>query len=161
MRQALAPLRLTGFRHLALAYTVNELGNWLGEIALAILVFEETGSPLATATLFLGMQFLPALVAQGAVARIEMSGTRFGLPAVYAAEGATFIALAAVTDNFILALIVALAAIDGVLALAGRTFTRAAAAAVLTPAGSATPRVCQSATCTSPRPDSFVRATPY
>lgn len=135
MRRALAPLRLGGFRHLAFAYTVNELGNWLGEIALAVLVFDETGSPLATAALFLGMQFLPALLAQGAVARIEIAGTRVGLPAVYAAEGATFVALAAIADNFVLALIVALAALDGVLALAGRTFTRAAAAAVLTPAG--------------------------
>src|SRR5437867_3247897 len=135
MRQALAPMRLGGFRHLAFAYTVNELGNWLGEIALAVLVFDETGSPLATAALFLGMQFLPALVAQGAIARIEMTGTRLGLPAIYATEGVTFILLAAVADNFVLASIVVLAALDGVLALAGRTFTRAAAAAVLSPAG--------------------------
>ena len=41
------------------AYTVNELGNWVGEIALAVLVYDQTGSPLATAALFLGMVFLP------------------------------------------------------------------------------------------------------
>src|SRR6059036_492717 len=116
MRQALAPMRLGGFLHLAFAYTVNELGNWLGEIALAVLVFDETGSPIATATLFLGMQFLPAIAAQGLVARAEVIGTRGVLPAVYAAEGATFIALAAIADNFMLVLIVALAALDGTLA---------------------------------------------
>jgi hypothetical protein len=135
MRPALAPLRLSGFRHLAFAYTVNELGNWLGEIALAVLVFDKTGSPLATATLFLGMKFLPALLAQGVVARLEVAGTRIGLPAIYAAEGVTFAAIAAIADDFVLAVVIALAALDGVLALAGRAFTRAATAAVLSPSG--------------------------
>jgi transmembrane secretion effector len=135
MRAALAPLRVPGFGRLAFAYTVNEVGNWLGEIALAVLVFEETGSALATAALFLGMQFLPGLLAQGVVARVEVLGTRVGLPSIYAAEGLTFIVLAALTDNFVLAAIVALATLDGALALAGRAFTRAAVAALLTPSG--------------------------
>ena len=114
---------------------MNELGNWLGEIALAVLVFDETGSALATAALFLGMQFLPALFAQGVVARVEVTGTRIGLPAIYATEAVTFIVLATLVDNFVLAAIVVLAAFDGTLALAGRAFTRAAAAAVLNPPG--------------------------
>jgi MFS family permease len=135
MRGALAPLKLPGFRPLVFAYSVNELGNWLGEIALAVLVFDETGSPLATAALFLGMQFLPAIFGQGLVARMEVSGTKFGLPAIYAAEAATFLALALLANDFVLAAIVVLAAFDGALALAGRALTRAAAAAVLTPAG--------------------------
>lgn len=135
MNQALAPLRLPGFVRLIVAYTVNELGNWAGEIALAVLVFEETGSPLATAALFIGMQFVPALIAQGAVARLEVAGTRIVLPAIYAGEALTFVTLAALTHNFMLWLMVALAALDGTLALAGRSFTRAAAAAVLTPSG--------------------------
>jgi MFS family permease len=135
IRATLAPLKLPGFRPLAFAYTVNELGNWLGEIALAVLVFDETGSPLATAALFLGMQFLPALFAQGVVARVEVTGTRVGLPAIYATEAVTFIVLATLVDDFVLAAIVVLAAFDGTLALAGRAFTRAAAAAVLNPHG--------------------------
>jgi MFS family permease len=135
IRATVAPLKLPGFRPLAFAYTVNELGNWLGEIALAVLVFHETGSPLATAALFLGMQFVPALFAQVVVARVEVTGTRFGLPAIYATEAVTFVALAALVDDFVLAAIVVLAAFDGMLALAGRAFTRAAAAAVLNPAG--------------------------
>jgi MFS family permease len=135
MRDALAPLRLPGFRPLAFAYSVNELGNWLGEIALAVLVFDETGSPLATAGLFLGMQFLPALLGQGVVARVETAGTRAALPALYACEALTFVALALLSKNFALVAVITLAAIDGVLALAGRALTRAAAVAVLDPAG--------------------------
>ena len=132
-RRALAPLRLGGFKQLAGAYTLNELGNWVGEIALAVLVYDQTGSPLATAVLFLGMQFAPAFVGQAVVARLEVTGTRVVLPALYVAEAATFVALALTVDNFSLALVVALAVVDGTLAIAARTFTRAAAAAVLSP----------------------------
>ena len=139
MRRALEPLRLPGFRSLAFAYSVNELGNWLGEIALAILVFEQTGSAWATAALFLGMQFLPGLAAPALVARVEASGTRRALPALYAAEAATFVVLAALAGNFSLPVIVALAAMDGSLAVAGRALTRACAAAVLKPAGQLRP----------------------
>jgi MFS family permease len=135
MWPALAPLRLAGFRRLALAYNVNELGNWLGEIALAVLVFDQTGNALATAALFVGMQFVPAVFAQGFVARVEVTGTRVGLPLVYAGEGATFLVLAAIADDFLLPVIVALAAVDGTLALAGRAFTRAAVSETLAPSG--------------------------
>ncbi len=133
--RSLAPLRLRGFKQLAGAYTINELGNWIGEIALAVLVYDQTGSPLATAALFLGMQFAPAFVGQAVVARLEVTGTRVVLPALYVAEAATFVALALTVDNFSLALVVGLAVVDGTLAIAARTFTRAAAAAILTPSG--------------------------
>jgi MFS family permease len=135
MRDSLRPLRLPGFRQLATAYTVNELGNWIGEIALAVLVYDETGSPLATAGLFLGMVFLPSLIGQAAIARLEVIGTRRVLPALYLGEALAFVALAATADSFSLALVIALAVVDGTLAIAARTFTRASAAAVLTPAG--------------------------
>jgi len=52
---ALHPLRLPAFRRLAAVRLVDELGDWLGEIALAVLVFDQTGSPLATAALFLAL----------------------------------------------------------------------------------------------------------
>jgi MFS family permease len=135
MRQALAPLRLPGFGQLAGAYTINELGNWVGEIALAVLVFDETGSPLATAALFIGMHFLPAFLSQGVVARTESAGTKLVLPALYLGEAVTFTVLALTADNFSLVLVVALAIVDGTLAIAARAFTRASAAAVLTPSG--------------------------
>jgi MFS family permease len=133
--RALGPLRLPGFNHLASAYGINELGNWIGEIALAVLVYDQTGSPLATAALFLAMQFLPGILGQAVVARFEPVGTKLMLPALYLAEAATFVALAATVDNFSLPVIIVLAALDGTLAIAARAFTRAAAAAVLVPAG--------------------------
>lgn len=135
MRQSLAPLRLPGFGQLAGAYTLNELGNWVGEIALAVLVFDQTGSPLATAALFIGMHFLPAFLSQGVVARAEPVGTKIVLPALYLGEAVTFTALAFTAESFSLVLVVALAIVDGTLAIAARAFTRASAAAVLTPAG--------------------------
>jgi MFS family permease len=135
-RRALRPLRLPGFPHLAGSYFVNELGNWLGEIALAILVFEETGSEVATAGLFLAMQFVPALTTPPLVARLEGWPVRRVLPALYVAEAAGFAALAylAADDRFALAAVLALAAIDGMLAVTARTLTRATAAAMLAPA---------------------------
>src|SRR3954447_4271582 len=134
MRQALAPLRLPGFARLASAYTVNELGNWVGEIALAVLVFDETGSPLATAALFIGMHFLPAFLSQAVVARTEPIGTKAVLPALYLGEAVTFTVLALTVGSFSLPLVIALAIVDGTLAIAARAFTRASASAVLTPA---------------------------
>jgi MFS family permease len=135
MRRSLSPLRLRGFPQLASAYTINELGNWVGEIALAVLVFDQTGSPLATAALFLGMQFAPSLIGQGVIARLEVTGTRVALPALYLGEAVVFVALAATVDNFSLAVVIALAVVDGTLAIAARAFTRASAAAVLSPSG--------------------------
>jgi MFS family permease len=135
MRAAFTPLKLSGFRRLAAGYTVNELGNWLGDIALAVVVYDRTGSPLATAGLFVGTHFLPALFGPALVARVEVLGSRVALPLLYAAEAAAFVALAWLVDDFVLVAVIAVAAVDGVLAAAGRALTRAAAAAVLKPAG--------------------------
>src|SRR3954452_12610532 len=129
------PLRIPGFRALAAVYTVNALGTWIGEIALAVLVYDRTGSALATAGLFMGMQFLPAFASQALIARAEMVGTREVLPLCYVVEAALFWALAVSADSFVLPLVLLLAAIDGTVAIAARAFVRAASAAVLTPAG--------------------------
>jgi MFS family permease len=135
MRAARATLRLPGFRRLAAAYTVNELGNWLGDIALAILVYDRTGSPLATAALFVATRFLPAFVGPALLARVEALGARAGLPALYLGEALVFGALALLSRDFLLWAAIGLAVIDGTLAIAARALTRAAATAVLEPAG--------------------------
>ncbi len=135
MAAALRPLRLPGFPNLGLAYFVNEFGNWLGEIALAILVFDQTGSPMATAALFFGMHFAPAIVAPPVVARLETAPARLVLPGLYAAEAAAFALLALLAADFSLIAILALATFDGSIASAARALTRASAAAVLAPAG--------------------------
>lgn len=129
-------LRLPGFGNLALGYMVNELGNWLGEIALALLVYKATDSALATAGLFIVMQFLPAFGTPLLVTRIEALDVRRALTALYVAEAVCFglLALLATSSSFSLAPILALAALDGTIAATARSLTRAAAVAMLTPA---------------------------
>jgi Transmembrane secretion effector len=131
------PLRRPQFRRLAASYGVNELGDWMGIVALSVLVFDRTGSALATAGLFLGTRFLPALAAPLLVAKVEQPPPRFALPVIYCGEAAAFGALALFggSDDFLLAGVIALAAIDGALALTGRALTRAVVAALLEPAG--------------------------
>ena len=114
-----APLRRPLFRRLAATYAINELGDWMGLIALSVLVYDETGSALATAALFIGTGFLPALLAPALVARVELPPPRFALPLLYCAEAAAFAGLALLALNFSLVGIVIVAAIDGALMLAG------------------------------------------
>lgn len=135
MASALRPLRLPGFPNLGFAYLVNELGNWLGEIALAVLVYDQTGSPMATAALFCGMHFAPALLSPALVARVESAPIRVSLPGLYAVEGITFAILALLADSFSLIAVLAIATLDGSIASAARALTRASASAVLAPAG--------------------------
>jgi MFS family permease len=135
MSSALRPLRIPAFPRLAIANLVNELGNWLGEIALAILVWNQTGSPIATAALFVGIHFIPALAAPPLVARLEHLAPRASLSLLYATEAAVFGALALLASDFLLAAVLAFAALDGSLASAARALTRAAAAGALRPAG--------------------------
>src|ERR1700704_5355570 len=111
------PLRRPQFRRLALSYGVNELGDWMGVVALSVLVFDRTGSALATAVLFLGTRFMPAVLAPVLVVRAEQPPPRFVLPVVYAGEAAAFAALALVATHFSLAAIFVVGAIDGALAL--------------------------------------------
>src|SRR5436190_1407615 len=130
------PLRRPQFRRLAATYGVNELGDWMGIVALSVLVFDRTGSALATAALFLGTRFLPALIAPVLVARVEQPPPRFALPVLYAGEAAAFGGLALLAGgDFALGLVVVLATIDGTLALAARSLTRAVVAVLLEPAG--------------------------
>jgi len=130
-----APLRRPAFRRLALSYAVNEMGDWLGIVALSVLVFEQTGSALATALLFIGTGFLPALLTPLTVARLEHPPPRFVLPTIYAGEAAAFGALALLAGHFSLPGVVAVATVDGALALTARTLTRSVSAAMLEPEG--------------------------
>lgn len=129
------PLRRKAFRRLAATYAINEFGDWMGIIALSVLVFEQTNSALATTGLFLGTRFLPALVAPLLVTRGERPPPRFALPVIYCGEAAAFAALALLAEDFSLAAVIAVATVDGALALTGRALTRAVVAALLEPAG--------------------------
>lgn len=129
------PLKRPVFRRLTGTFAVNQAGDWMGEVALSILVFDQTGSAFATTALFLGTAFLPALLAPLFVARAEQPPPRFALPTIYCGEAAAFCALALLANSFSLAAVVALAAVDGILALSGRVLTRAVVAALLEPVG--------------------------
>jgi MFS family permease len=130
-----APLRRPVFRRLTASLAVNELGDWMGVVALSVLVYDSTGSAFATTALFLGTGVVPALLAPILVARAEQPPPRFVLPLLYCGEAAAFGALALLADHFSLALVVVVAAIDGSLALIGRALTRAVSAALLEPVG--------------------------
>lgn len=132
---ALAPLRLGAFRRLALARFVDELGDWLGEIALAVLVFDRTGSPMATAGLFLALQFAPALLAPPLVARLEELDYRVSLTGLNAALAVVFVGLGFLSGGFSMAAVIPLAVLAGGLIVAARALSRAAAAVMLSPAG--------------------------
>ena len=122
------------FRRLAVTYAINELGDWMGIVALAVLVFDQTDSAFAIAGLFLGTRFLPALLAPLLVVRAETPPPRVALPVIYCGEAVAFGGLAILATHFSLAGVIVVATIDGALALTGRALTRAVVAALLEPA---------------------------
>ncbi len=135
MRAALRPLALPVFRRLAFVRFVDELGDWLGEIALAVLVFDRTGSPMATAALFLALQFIPAFATPPLVARLEALPSRVALAGLNVVQAAVFAGLALVAPHFSLVAVVVLGAVGSSLAISARTLSRAAAAAAAEPHG--------------------------
>jgi len=110
--RALESLSVPAFRRLATSYTLNELTWSFGTIALAVLVYERTGSALATTLLFLATTFAPALLAPALTARLDQLPVRRALPGLYLAEALLFGALVAVSGRFSLPLLLALALTD-------------------------------------------------
>jgi MFS family permease len=124
------------FGRLLASYTVNELGDAVGLVALAILVYDSTQAVAPTAAFFIAAKFLPALVAPALTARLDQISLRRTLPALYGLEAAAFAALALVASgDFLLPLVLVLGLVDGALAITGRGLTRGAVANVLQPAG--------------------------
>ncbi len=128
-------MRRPAFRRLAASYAVNELGDWMGIVALSVLVFDQTGSAFATMGLFLGTRFIPSVLGPILVTRAERVPPRFSLPVIYCLEAACFGGLAYLATNFSLAGVIVVAMADGALALTGRAITRAVVAVLLEPAG--------------------------
>lgn len=112
-------------RRITVAYTINELGNALGAVAIAVAVYDHTRSAVATAALFIAVYFLPALLATAAVAWLEAFARRGIQTALYCLQAITTGGLAALVLHPLLAPILALAAIDGLAALASRALLRA------------------------------------
>ncbi len=131
MKNNLAPLRNAAFRRLLTSYTVNELGDSVGVVALAVLVYDRTHDPLATTLLFLFARFVPAFLSPALTAHLDSRALPRVLGGLYLVEAAAFTALAAVSGAFWLPAVLALALLDGTLALTGRGLTRGAIASVL------------------------------
>jgi MFS family permease len=136
VRGRFAPMGVRPFSRLLGSYTVNELGDAVGIVALAVLVYDRTEAVAPTAAFFIAAKFLPALVAPVLTARLDQVALRRSLPGLYLVEAATFAALALVASgDFFLPLVLALGLLDGALAITGRSLTRAAVARVLQPSG--------------------------
>jgi MFS family permease len=136
VRGRLAPLGVRPFSRLLASYTLNELGDSVGIVALAILVFDRTGDVAATSAFFIVGKFLPALLAPALTARLDQVSLRRTLPGIYLFEALAFGALALIADGtFVLPLVLVLALLDGTLAVTGRGLTRGAVGVVLEPAG--------------------------
>jgi predicted MFS family arabinose efflux permease len=131
-----APLGVKPFGRLLASYTLNEIGDSVGVVALTILVYDRTRAVAPTAAFFIAAKFLPALLAPALTARIDQLALRRTLPGLYVLEAAIFTLLALVAEGrFVLPLVLLLALGDGALAITGRGLTRGAVAAVLLPAG--------------------------
>ncbi len=137
MRRRLEPLRVRPFGRLLASYTINDLGDAIGVVALSVLVYDRTGAVAPTAGFFLVAKFLPALLATALTAHLDRFSLRRTLPALYAVEAVAFAALALLADGdrFVLALVLALALVDGTLAITGRGLTRGAVGVLLQPRG--------------------------
>jgi MFS family permease len=136
VRGRFAPLGVRPFSRLLGSYTINELGDAVGIVALAVLVYDRTEAVAPTAAFFIAAKFLPALIAPALTARLDQIALRRSLPALYVVEAATFAALALIASgDFFLPLVLVLGLLDGALAITGRSLTRGAVADVLQPSG--------------------------
>jgi MFS family permease len=135
VRELWRPLRLRPFRRLLAAYSVNAIGTWLGEIALAVLVLHETGSPAAVAAVWVVWQLAPAPLVPALVARLERLPAERSLPALMLAEAGLFALLAAFAAGLPLGLVLAIAALDGLVGLTARSLTKTSVLTTTQPAG--------------------------
>ncbi len=131
----LLPLRTPPFGRLLASYTVNQLGDLVGLVALAVLVYRETGDALATSALFIAAQFLPAFAAPALTARVDQTALSRSLTLIYLAEALLFACLALLAEHFVLWLILFVTFVDGTLMLTARGLTRGAVNTVLQPGG--------------------------
>jgi predicted MFS family arabinose efflux permease len=128
-------LKISVYRRLLVAYTLNELALGVGSLALSFLVYHRTGSAIAAMGFFLCSLVVPALIAPSLVARLDRRPSRQVLAALYLLEAVAYAALAWVADRFELAPVLVIALVDGTIALTARALARTASVGVLNPVG--------------------------
>ena len=131
----LRALRVPAFARLAATYTSDELADWMAMVALAVLVYDQTKSPLATTALFVACRFLPGIVVPALAARLDGIPAGRLLGVVYGLGAACLAALALTAEAFWLPSLLVLTFAFGTLAAVGRTVTRALTPALLEPEG--------------------------
>src|SRR5918992_7616 len=105
VRGRFAPLAVRPFGRLLASYTLNELGDAVGIVALAVLVYDRTEAVAPTAAFFIAAKFLPALAAPALTARFDQVALRKSLPGLYAVEAVVFAALALIAEGTVLLLV--------------------------------------------------------
>jgi hypothetical protein len=122
----LRPLQLPPVRRLVAAYGINQLGDWAGEIAIAVAVLAATGSPGLVALTWVLHRCVPGLLTPAISARLE--GRRPGrlLPAMYLVQATAFVGIVAGYPGGGLPVLFSLVAIDGVIAPVARATVRTA-----------------------------------
>lgn len=116
---------LPGFGPLIVTYAINDIGDLLAMIALAVVVYDGTNSVWGVAGLFIASKLVPSLIAPWMTARFAHIRVGLSLPALYVVEAVLFAVLAVgVIAGAPLGWLLALACLDGLLALTGRSLTR-------------------------------------
>jgi len=116
-------------RRIVAAYTINRLGTWIAEIALALAVYDHTHSALAVSATLIAAQALPAFAVPPLVAKVEASRRRQELSALYVFEAVCTLALAGILLwQFWLPAVLLLVALDGTAALTASALLRTEAA---------------------------------
>jgi hypothetical protein len=123
MRAVLAPLGAPGFRSVAFAYTAGQVADWFVEVALALAVFDRTGSALASALVFVALRVLPA-----AGLSLAMGLSLAGLSALRALA---VLAMVLGVDALPVWALLGIGLADGICSIGGRAGSRVATAQVL------------------------------
>ena len=135
VQEILRALKVPSFARLAGTYALNEIADWFASIALAVLVYHQTDSALATTALFVASRFLPAFVVPALSARFDGLPTARTLVGIYLVEGITLTGLALSVSTFLLPVVLVFAFVDGTLAATARALTRSATVTLMEPKG--------------------------
>jgi Transmembrane secretion effector len=118
-------LELPAFRRLLAVSMINELALSIGAVALALLVYRQTGSAIGAMAFFLCAEFGPALISPFFVARLDQGAVGRVLPALYASEALAYLALVWLSHHFALSAVLALTLINGTIAVISGVLVRA------------------------------------
>jgi Transmembrane secretion effector len=128
-------LGITAFRRLLATAFLNEVASSIAVVALALLVYHQTGSAVGAAAFFLCAEFAPAFVSPFVVARLEQRAARGVLVTLYLVEACVFLVLALLVRDFSLLPVLALTLLNGSIAVAARVLGRAAGVSITVRAG--------------------------